>query len=357
MKIHHPFYPAESVKRSAVFFPKNGACRNHKGILCVTALLCILLTVCILCTGCTGTPALPTETQNTAPVETDGTVTDTAQATASPEPVSSEPEAVLPDKTEPTQPEPASTEASEPATSAPEASRPDETEPTQTEPVQTTPTQTEPGSTEPTAQATAPSEAAASETAAQPTQPANATLLITDGVYISDIFAYSGPYVEDGSNTSCTNVCAVMLRNDSGQHYQYVKFELETAGGTYTFSATTLFAGAQMTVLCENGAAFTSAEVLDLRAITVAPFTETPTVHTDTLQISYTDGFINVKNISGGTLSNVYVYYKNTDENGYLGGITYRVSFGSLNAGELKQSAASNMHRATGKVVFATYDH
>ena len=351
MKNSYDFFSAESVKRSAVFFQKTGARGGNKRSRCLTAFLCVLLTVCICFTGCAGRPAEPTQMQNTESGETDGTVSDPAQTTDPTQPVSSEPEASLPEDTEATSTEAAATTSSEPVTSMT-----DETEPTQTT-AAPEPTKTEPVSEEPTSQATRPSETAASETAVQPTQRANDTKLITDGVYISDIFGYSGLYMEDGSNTACTNVCAVLLRNDSDQHYQYVKFELETAGGTYTFAATTLFSGAQMTVLCENGAAFTGAEVLSMRVIAVAPFTETPTVHTDTLEISYTDGFINVKNISGKTLTNVYIYYKNTDANGYLGGITYRASFGDLAPGELKQSGASNMHRATGKVVFATYDH
>lgn len=182
-----------------------------------------------------------------------------------------------------------------------------------------------------------------------------ASPLLTDGVYISGIFAYSGAYVEDGTNAPCENVCAVVLRNDSGVHYQYLTFELETAGGSYAFSASTLFSGAEMTVLCEGAAAFTDDTLVSLRVTALAPFTETPSVHTDTLEITYTDGFINVKNKTDAPLTDVYVYYKNTDENGYLGGITYRAYLGTLNAGELKQARASNMRRETGRVVFATY--
>ena len=182
-----------------------------------------------------------------------------------------------------------------------------------------------------------------------------ASPLLTDGVYISEIFPYTGAYVEDGSNAPCENVCAVVIKNDSAVHYQYLKFTLETAGGAYTFAASTLFSGAQMTVLCENAAAYTDDTLLSLRADALAPFAETPSVHTETLQITYTDGFINVKNLTDAPLTDVYVYYKNTDENGYLGGITYRVPFGDVAAGEVKQASASNMRRETGRVVFTTY--
>ena len=179
---------------------------------------------------------------------------------------------------------------------------------------------------------------------------------LPDGVTIETVFPYSGAYVEDGSNAACENVCAILLYNDSPVHYQYLRFSLETAGGVYTFAASTLFAGARMTVLCEEKAPFAEGEVLSAALLTSVPFQEPPSVHTDTLEITYADGFINVKNRTDAALSNVYVYFKDTDGNGYLGGSTYRASFGEIPAGGTVQTGAANMRRATCRVVFATYD-
>ena len=179
---------------------------------------------------------------------------------------------------------------------------------------------------------------------------------LPDGVTIEEIFSYSGAYVEDGGNAACESICAVRLYNASQVHYQYLRFSLETSGGIYTFAASTLFAGARMTVLCEEKAPFAGNEVLSAELLSSVPFRETPSVHTDTLEISYSDGFINVKNLTDAALSNVYVYFKDTDDYGYLGGITYRVSFGEIPPGEIVQSGASNMRRATCRVVFAAYD-
>ena len=178
---------------------------------------------------------------------------------------------------------------------------------------------------------------------------------LIDGVYVTKIFSYSGAYFEDGSNDACEGVCAVCLYNASPVHYQYLRFTLKTTDGEFTFSATTLFAGSSVTVLSENKEAYKSDLLLSSQSLSAAPFSETPSVHLDSLQITYTDGFINVKNLTDQKLENVYVYYKNTDENGYLGGITYRTSFGELEAGEVRQGSAQNMHKDSCKVVFATY--
>lgn len=180
-------------------------------------------------------------------------------------------------------------------------------------------------------------------------------LKLADGLYITEVFSYTGVYVEDGSNDPCENICAVRLENGTAEHYQYLEFEVETAGGVFEFAASTLFSGARMTVLSKNKDAYTGADVRSVKLLALAPFTKTPTVHTDTLQITFADGAINVKNLTEKTLSNVYVYFKNTDGSVYLGGITYRTGFGDIPAGEIVQASASNIRKDTSRVVFADY--
>ena len=180
-------------------------------------------------------------------------------------------------------------------------------------------------------------------------------LKLADGLYITEVFSYTGVYVEDGSNDPCENICAVRIENDTAEHYQYLEFEVETAGGVFEFAASTLFSGARMTVLSKNKDAYTGADVRSVKLLALAPFTKTPTVHTDTLQITFTDGIINVKNLTDSLLMNVYVYFKETDDFGYFGGITYRTGFGDILAGDIVQSGASNIHKDTSRVVFADY--
>ncbi|MBR0510481.1 MAG: hypothetical protein IJJ85_10220 [Clostridia bacterium] len=180
--------------------------------------------------------------------------------------------------------------------------------------------------------------------------------LLSDGIYITELFSYSGPYVEDGSNDECEGICAVRLENRSDVHYQYLHFTLETAGGNCTFSASTLFAGDVMTVLCEEKTPFANGQILGAEVISAAPFYETPSVHLEALKITYAEGFLNVENLTDETLKNVYIYYKNLDANGYLGGITYRTLFKEIPAGEIRQAQARSIHPNTSRVVFSTYE-
>ena len=180
---------------------------------------------------------------------------------------------------------------------------------------------------------------------------------LADGLIITDIFSYSGAYVEDGKNAACENICAVRLYNGSANHYQYLRFTVETADGViYSFSASTLFANARMTVLSEDKTPYTGEALAASTLLNTAEFAFTPTVHLETVQISLTDGFINVKNLTEAALTNVFVYYKTTDDDGFFGGITYRASLGDIPAGELVQQQAVNIRAETSKVVFVTYD-
>ncbi len=182
-------------------------------------------------------------------------------------------------------------------------------------------------------------------------------MTLADGLYITEIFSYSGAYVEDGSNDVCEDICAVRLLNSSAEHYQYLRFSIKTADGSeYRFAASTLFANATMTVLCEDKAPFSDGEIVSSTLDNCAVFQEAPTVHLETVEITYTDGFINAKNLTNDTLTNVYVYYKNTDDDGFFGGITYRASLGDIPAGELTQVDSGNIHARSSKVVFVTYD-
>ena len=179
---------------------------------------------------------------------------------------------------------------------------------------------------------------------------------LTEGVFISELFSYSGVYVEDGGGDACEGICAVRLTNVSDVSYQYLRFALKTTGGDCMFSATTLLPGADMTVLCEEKTPFSDGNILSAELLNAAVFASPPSVHDDVLRVTYTDGFISVKNLSDATLSNLYVYYKDTDDAGYLGGITYRASFGSLEPGQIRQTGAPHMRRDTCVVVFVTYD-
>ncbi len=63
---------------------------------------------------------------------------------------------------------------------------------------------------------------------------------------------------------------------------------------------------------------------------TYAPFSETPSMHDDVLEVAASQNGITVTNRSDAAMSQVYVYYKNASGDLLLGGITYRAGLTDL---------------------------
>ena len=208
----------------------------------------------------------------------------------------------------------------------------------------------------------APGNATAQSDAEAPTErqteaplPEDALARVTGDVYLTEFFSYSGPFTEDGSDEPCEGIAAVRIVNRSDAHYEYLSFSLDTPEGTCEFEASTLLAGASMTVLEKNRAAYDGNAAWNARLLRAAEFPAAPTVHLDTLEISFTDGFLNVRNLTADELKNVTVCYKSTDEYGFFGGITYRVRFGDLAANGAVQKTATHIRKDGSRVVFSDY--
>ncbi len=82
---------------------------------------------------------------------------------------------------------------------------------------------------------------------------------ITDGVTVSDLFAYSGRYVEDSLDEEVSGIAAVRLKNIGEKNYEYLEFTLKTAGEEYAFKASGILAGTEVTVLSADKKKLTSA--------------------------------------------------------------------------------------------------
>ena len=191
---------------------------------------------------------------------------------------------------------------------------------------------------------------------AVPSGPADGAFALGEDLYITELFSYSGPFVEDGGDGTCEGIAALRLENRSSVHYEYLTVSVETDDGSYTFAASTLFAGASVTVLEKNKSAYTGGGIRAAKIGARAVFADPPTVHLDTLSVSFTDGFVTVKNLTGSAFSNVYVYYKSVDANGFFGGITYRAAVGDLAAGAVLQTPAPHIRKDGSRVVFVVYD-
>lgn len=179
---------------------------------------------------------------------------------------------------------------------------------------------------------------------------------IGEGIYASELISYSGEFVEDGSNEKVKNIASLDLVNEGSADIQYIEISVKTEKEAYEFVATTLIRGIKVTVLEKDRKPFEkNAVIVSAQIKTIAPFQSEISVCRDDFEVQIMDSVMNLRNISDKDYSStVFVYYKNYVGDGFLGGITYRVRFDTIGAGELRQMSSSNLVKGTSKVVFIT---
>ena len=160
-------------------------------------------------------------------------------------------------------------------------------------------------------------------------------------LYCLEFTAYSGVYVEDGKNEVVEDVAAILVENRSEQFLDRATITYLYGNKYAYFVVTGLPAGEKCWVLEKNKLTLEEGHSF-LFEDCVSAFKADAIRRSDLLETETMDNTITIKNISPRTLENVCVYYKNTfDDGNYLGGITYVVNFGTMEAGSslTKESA------------------
>ena len=163
------------------------------------------------------------------------------------------------------------------------------------------------------------------------------------GMQISKIKSYSGKFVENGSDKKVSNILALEVKNTSKKDLQYGQIKLQINNKkTATFDLTNLPAGKTVTVIESTGSiSYNSGDSYKYEEATYASVDKLP-MNENKVKVSTNGSDITVENISNKDLGTVYVYYKNTKDNSYLGGITYRAKFENVEKG--KNYTASTSH-------------
>lgn len=177
------------------------------------------------------------------------------------------------------------------------------------------------------------------------------------GLEIKGISKYAGLFVEDGTDETVSNVCAVTVRNSAEKTVQYAHLTLTIGEGTYEFDVTTLPPNAEVQLLELSRQPMPESTDGYTALVTMyAAFDAEPGMNADALEITTQDTAITIKNITDQDVGQIYVYYKVAYGELYLGGITYRVGVGSLAAGESTTCYAGHYSTEYCKLMFATYE-
>lgn len=177
------------------------------------------------------------------------------------------------------------------------------------------------------------------------------------GLVIEYAGAYTGIYMEDGSNETVSGLMMVILKNTGSQDLQLARFTLEYEDFTAEFEVTNLPAGASVVTLERNRRDAAGAPK-SAKLSTVVFLQEKMTLLEDRLELSGSTGSIRVKNISDSDISGtVWVYYKYSAADIFYGGITFRAKLtDGLKAGESAQIPAGHYNPNSVKFLWVTVE-
>lgn len=174
---------------------------------------------------------------------------------------------------------------------------------------------------------------------------------------ISDIGRYVGIYMEDGSDEVVSGILMIVLTNNSELPLEYAEIELTAGDSVASFSVSTLPAGSSAVLLEKNRMGYDSSVAFEqATAKNISFFDEPLNLHEDEIQIQGLDGVMNITNISGENIDeDIVIYYKNSSQDMYYGGITYRVRItGGMVPGEIKQIVSDHFSDTGSTIMFVS---
>lgn len=175
---------------------------------------------------------------------------------------------------------------------------------------------------------------------------------------ITEIGAYSGPYMEDGTDEDVSDVMMITVKNNGKQAVQYGEITMTSEDGeTALFKFSTLEADQEMTVLESTRKPYRNKDEYNVAtAANVAYFRKNLSTYAGQLQIQPLGGGLNVINISQHDIDGeIIIYFKNLKDDRLMGGITYRGRItDGLKAGEVKQLMSQHFTEENTKVMFIT---
>ncbi len=176
------------------------------------------------------------------------------------------------------------------------------------------------------------------------------------GLIITDIAEYTGAYVEDGSDAVVSGVLMVILENTAEEALQYARITLYFGETPAEFTVSNLPAGGRVVLLEKNRASYVS-DRPDRGELADVLFLPAFEMYADIFEIAGTKGNLTVKNISDTAVAgDIYVYYKNSAQDLFYGGITYRARVeGGLKPGESKQIIAAHYNPSGSTILMVTY--
>lgn len=184
------------------------------------------------------------------------------------------------------------------------------------------------------------------------TEKAEQIVLSDSNLTVESIGAYSGSFIEDGSDEATKNVTAMLITNNSDQMLQVALIDFQVnSNETASFKVTNLPAGTSTLVLESNKREFSDNDTYTYGNAATG-YMDQPTLEEDKVELKTENGKITLKNKTDKELKTVYVYYKYMQIGGaYLGGITYRTPFENVGAGKEAEAVAAHFNPDSSQIM------
>lgn len=184
------------------------------------------------------------------------------------------------------------------------------------------------------------------------TEKAEQIVLSDSNLTVESIGAYSGSFIEDGSDEATKNVTAMLITNNSDQMLQVALIDFQVnSNETASFKVTNLPAGTSTLVLESNKREFSDKDTYTYGNAATG-YMDQPTLEEDKVELKTENGKITLKNKTDKELKTVYVYYKYMQIGGaYFGGITYRTPFENVGAGKEAEAVAAHFNPDSSQIM------
>lgn len=184
------------------------------------------------------------------------------------------------------------------------------------------------------------------------TEKAEQIVLSDSNLTVESIGAYSGSFIEDGSDEATKNVTAMLITNNSDQMLQVALIDFQVNNNeTASFKVTNLPAGTSTLVLESNKREFSDKDTYTYGNAATG-YMDQPTLEEDKVELKTENGKITLKNKTDKELKRVYVYYKYVQIGGaYFGGITYRTPFENVGAGKEAEAVAAHFNPDSSQIM------
>ncbi len=154
------------------------------------------------------------------------------------------------------------------------------------------------------------------------------------GVVLNCITGYDGPFLEDRSSDTVTNVAVAMLYNSSGSFLDSVVIDLSTNQNSYHFEATMVPPGAYVAVQDLNRCQWDSGKILNCTGRARNHIKETIIPGDVEIIAQKNDSFCVINHYNKPVSVTIYHKTWQHDMQAYIGGITYKTVINNLQAGD-----------------------